>query len=104
MEGVTNALRHARATEVALTLAHDGARLTLQVDDDGSTPFRSDSLGRGLSLARRRAEHLGGTLAVGPAGERGTRFRVVLPLGAPALTGQAERPAESPRSGAPDWT
>jgi signal transduction histidine kinase len=79
-EGITNALRHARAGQIRVDVHIDtGGRVVVDVRDDGAggpiTP------GVGLSSLRRRAEELGGTLlvAAGTEGNGGTRLRVELP-------------------------
>jgi signal transduction histidine kinase len=83
-EGITNALRHARAGEVCVDVhTEPGGRVVIDVRDDGAGgPIAP---GVGLSSLRRRAEELGGTLlvAAGAAGT-GTRLRVELPAGAAA--------------------
>ncbi len=70
-EGLINARKHARATNVAVRVWSDSTRATLEVADDGigvdgsdgiglaTTRERLDALGGGLSVRRRRG---GGTL------------------------------------------
>ena len=82
-EGVTNALRHACANRVSVTVrSTPGARVLVDVHDDGAggpiTP------GVGLSSLRRRAEELGGTLHVAASHGSGTRLRLELPTGSTA--------------------
>ncbi|WP_426513996.1 sensor histidine kinase [Dactylosporangium sp. McL0621] len=76
-EGLTNALRHARAARVAVAVrATPGGPVLVEVHDDGAGgPINP---GVGLSSLRRRAEELGGTLDVA-AGPDGTRLRLELP-------------------------
>jgi signal transduction histidine kinase len=76
-EGVTNALRHARAERVTVTVhGAPGSGVLVEVGDDGvGGPI---VWGVGLSSLRRRAEGLGGILDVA-AGEPGTRLRMSLP-------------------------
>jgi signal transduction histidine kinase len=79
-EGVTNALRHARAGRVTVDVRTTAAgRVLVDVSDDGSggpiTP------GVGLSSLRRRAEELGGTLLVAARCGAGTSLRLDLPVG-----------------------
>jgi signal transduction histidine kinase len=77
-EGVTNALRHARAEQVWVnvrTMA-DG-RVHVDVRDDGICgPI---AYGVGLSSLRRRAQELGGTLHVAAEPESGARLHMDLP-------------------------
>jgi signal transduction histidine kinase len=78
-EGVTNALRHARASRVTVAVrgTPDG-RVVVDVGDDGvGGPI---AWGVGLSSLRRRAQELGGILDVA-ARETGTRLRMELPGG-----------------------
>ncbi len=77
-EGVTNALRHARAEQVSVDVrAMPGGRILVDVSDDGiGGPI---AWGVGLSSLRRRAHELGGTLHVAADHETGTRLRLELP-------------------------
>jgi signal transduction histidine kinase len=76
-EGVTNALRHARAERVTVTVhGISGGGILAEVCDDGAGgPI---VWGVGLSSLRRRAEELGGILDV-TADRAGTRLRLELP-------------------------
>jgi signal transduction histidine kinase len=76
-EGVTNALRHARATRVTVSVrAVPDGQVAVDVGDDGvGGPI---VWGVGLSSLRRRAHELGGVLTVA-ADETGTRLHLDLP-------------------------
>ncbi len=76
-EGVTNALRHAQARRVTVTVRRTaGGRVAVDVGDDGiGGPI---VWGVGLSSLRRRAAELGGVLDVAAHGT-GTRLTVDLP-------------------------
>jgi signal transduction histidine kinase len=76
-EGVTNALRHARAERVTVTVhGTPGSGVAVEVVDDGAGgPI---VWGVGLSSLQRRAEKLGGSLDVA-VDETGTRLRMNLP-------------------------
>lgn len=76
-EGVTNAVRHADAEQVTVTLRRDGERLHLDIIDDGraTTPICA---GYGLTGMRERVEEQGGELHV-ERGTGGTTVRVLLP-------------------------
>jgi signal transduction histidine kinase len=78
-EGVTNALRHARAQRVCVHVrTTSGGRVLVEVSDDGvGGPIAP---GVGLSSLRRRAEELGGTLRIAVGGEPGTRLHLELPI------------------------
>jgi signal transduction histidine kinase len=88
-EALHNALRHADAAAVRLTLARTARRVTLDVKDDGHG-FASEAPSGGVGLAsmRERAASVGGTLTV-KSGPRGTRVRVAVPV----------QPGSSPAAG-----
>lgn len=78
-EGITNALRHARAGLVTVDVRTVGGTVHVQVTDDGvGGPINP---GVGLSSLRRRAEELGGRLQVAAGGGTGTRLQLELPAG-----------------------
>lgn len=86
-ELLTNAARHAGATQVRVSLATIGDRVTLTVEDDGrgfSPPDAATSNAWGLKGIRERAELLGGSVNVHSRPGAGTTVRVVLPRGAGA--------------------
>ena len=78
-EGITNALRHGRASHVAVRLGMTVAgHVAIDVRDDGvGGPLAP---GVGLTSLRQRAEQLGGSLSVGPDDGGGVRLHVVLPM------------------------
>jgi signal transduction histidine kinase len=84
-EAVTNALRHARASLVSVSLGPDGpdGGLVLRVADDGrgfdpgARAMRARRLG--LTSMHERATSLGGTLTVDSAPGRGTTVELRLP-------------------------
>ncbi len=81
-EGLTNAVRHGGASRVAVRVATSGEQVVVDVCDDGvGGPIAP---GVGLSSLRQRAEHLGGSLAVGPDDGGGVRLHVELPAREPA--------------------
>jgi len=76
-EALTNARRHARASEVRIAVHFDPAWARLEVADDGrGTGGRRE--GHGLSGMRERAVLAGGDLEVSSTG-RGTTVTVVVP-------------------------
>lgn len=84
-ESVTNALRHARADALRITVTTQGQELRLDVVDDGvGAPADAVRRAGGLGLAgmSERAELLGGTLTAGPvaAPGRGWQVSARLPL------------------------
>jgi PAS domain S-box-containing protein len=82
-EALTNALRHAHAPEIRVTLTCARGSLELSVEDDGEG-FEVDSPvpGNGLGLRgmQERAEALGGKLTITSAPGQGTQARVVIPV------------------------
>jgi PAS domain S-box-containing protein len=81
-EALGNALRHADARTIELSLRGDGGRLVLEVRDDGRgfdrSVRRTDSLG--LASMEERALALGGRLEIESSPGRGTRVRLECPL------------------------
>jgi two-component system sensor histidine kinase UhpB len=64
-EGLTNALRHSRASEISLRLArHDGGGATLEVSDDGGGLDPALEEGPGLRGMRERALSIGAELSI----------------------------------------
>jgi len=79
-EGVTNALRHASATAISVTVARNESCVSVDVVDDGAGG--SVVPGIGLSSLAARAEAGGGRLVVRPAKPSGTRLHLELPVDA----------------------
>jgi signal transduction histidine kinase len=79
-EALTNASRHADASEVVLTLRREGDRVLVSVEDDGRGVAADSVPGVGLASMASRAEEVGGSLGVvtGPRG-RGTVVQADLP-------------------------
>jgi PAS domain S-box-containing protein len=80
-EAVANALRHARATKVEITLESDEAATVLEIGDDGSglPPQEERGPGKGLQIMRYRAALIGGKLTIGANPSGGTRVTCRLP-------------------------
>ena len=86
-EALTNVLKHAKATQMTVTLAFDESQVRLAVRDDGigfdpELPIRRDrdSGGFGLINMRERARLLGGELTVQSEPGKGTLVEVALSL------------------------
>lgn len=79
-EALNNALKHAEATEIVVTLAAGDDVIELLVADNGSgfDPREVRSGGMGLSTMRERAQRFGGELSVTSAPGQGTTVRVRL--------------------------
>ncbi|MEW9556392.1 sensor histidine kinase [Nonomuraea sp. NPDC050783] len=78
-EALTNAVRHADATEVTVHLRQDGRGLRVEVLDNGSPAVASQAEGRGIRGMRERVRLLGGALSAGPVETGGWRVRADLP-------------------------
>jgi signal transduction histidine kinase len=79
-EAVANALRHAGATTVSITLASDDQSLRLEVQDDGrGFGAGEEEDGIGLRSMRYRAGLVGGSLAIQSGEGAGTRVICRLP-------------------------
>jgi signal transduction histidine kinase len=79
-EGLTNAVRHANARNIWLSLSREEETLRLEVRDDG-TSRGSYVVGRGLRGVQERMDLLGGRVETDIAPEGGFRLRVFLPTG-----------------------
>jgi len=80
-EGLTNALKHARATRADVTLHYEPDELEIEVRDDGQGTATTDGLGHGLVGVRERVKIYGGEMSAGAAPEGGFVLRTRLPLG-----------------------
>ncbi len=81
-EAVFNATRHGRATHVVVRLVYDDPWVRLEVRDDGLgfDASRADrERGFGLQSMRRRAERVGGRLAMTSEPGHGTEVSVAIP-------------------------
>ncbi len=88
-ELVHNVAKHARAQSIRLGARRDGARIYLDVEDDGVGFVVSDDNtrgaagGYGLLNVRERVEHLGGAVVIASQPGRGTRVVVSAPIDEP---------------------
>ncbi len=81
-EALTNALKHARASEAIVDVGYTDHTLALSVSDDGSGGSPHLNGGHGLVGMRERVALYGGTLQVDPRSDRGGfRVRATLPVG-----------------------
>lgn len=78
-EAVSNALRYAGASRVAVSVERAKGELRLVVEDNGRGLAGEAARGNGLENMRARAETLGGTLEIGGA-RPGVRVSVGIPL------------------------
>jgi signal transduction histidine kinase len=81
-EAVTNAIKHAKAKSVSISLANGSGAIILTVHNDG-LPFpnlKGSSPGMGLRIMNYRASLIGASLEIKGDGPRGTRLICSLPL------------------------
>jgi signal transduction histidine kinase len=78
-EALTNALKHAHATHLGVSVAEEAGEVVIEVRDDGSG-FRPEAATRGYGLTgmRERVQLAGGRLEI-DTGEHGTRVRAAVP-------------------------
>lgn len=81
LEALTNAIRHAQAKRVTVSIAAANSHIAVFIVDDGRgfDPATLTRVGRGLASMRRRATDAGGNLRVESAPGRGTRITLTLP-------------------------
>jgi signal transduction histidine kinase len=79
-EGLTNALKHARATQADVTIRYRANRVELEVRDDGPGGATSDGLGHGLVGIGERVKIYGGEMTAGPAPDGGFVLSARLPV------------------------
>ncbi len=82
-EGLTNALKHARAERAHVLVRYGGGDIEITVSDDGQGAGSGDGGGHGLVGMRERVAVYRGELEAGPRPEGGYRLRARLPV-APA--------------------
>jgi signal transduction histidine kinase len=83
-EGLTNALKHSRASVADVTVRYRADELQLEVRDDGRGSVTSDGLGHGLVGIRERVKIYGGEMTAGTATEGGFVLSTRLPIGSDA--------------------
>jgi signal transduction histidine kinase len=79
-EGLTNALKHARARHADVTLRYAADELQIEVRDDGVGSSSNDGLGHGLVGVRERVKIYGGEMSAGTANDGGFVLSTRLPL------------------------
>ena len=81
-EGLTNALKHARASDADVTVRYRLDELEIEVRDNGKGSATSDGLGHGLVGVRERVKIYGGEMSAGKANGGGFVLSTRLPVGA----------------------
>ena len=79
-EGLTNAIKHARAGHAEVLVRYGDGHVELSVSDDGPGGGDGDSGGHGLVGMRERVSVYGGEIEAGPLPGRGYRLRARLPV------------------------
>lgn len=82
-EGLGNAVKHAAARHVRVTVGRDGSNVTLIIADDGRGFDLVEARGRsglGLISLDERVRLAGGRLTIATNHQRGTELRIVVPL------------------------
>jgi signal transduction histidine kinase len=82
-EGLRNVAKHARASEVKITIARSTDRVLLELADDGvgvNGHAKNHESGLGLSSMRERVELLSGVFRIAPQEPRGTVVTAVVPI------------------------
>jgi signal transduction histidine kinase len=81
-EGLTNALKHARASRASVHIGYAADELRIQVSDDGAgaAAATGDGLGHGLVGVRERVKLFGGEMTADASNGGGFRLTTSLPL------------------------
>ena len=79
-EGLTNALKHAHASNAFVTFHYAPDELQIEVRDDGEGRSTNDGLGHGLVGIRERVKIYGGEMTAGAAPEGGFVLGARLPI------------------------
>ena len=79
-EGLTNSLKHAKASRADVTVRYGAEDLQLELHDDGVGAPSSDGLGHGLVGIQERVKIYGGEMSAGPGQGGGFVLTARLPL------------------------
>jgi signal transduction histidine kinase len=79
-EGLTNAIKHARAQRAEVLVRYAAGQVEVTVSDDGQGGGDGDGSGHGLVGIRERVSVYGGRLEAGVRPEGGFRLRATLPV------------------------
>jgi signal transduction histidine kinase len=80
-EGLTNALRHAHASDADVIVRYRPDELEIEVRDNGQGSATSDGLGHGLVGVRERVKIYGGEMSAGTSADGGFVLSTRLPIG-----------------------
>jgi len=79
-EGLTNALRHAKATHAEVVVRYHPHEIQIDIEDDGRGTGAGDGLGQGLVGVRERVKLYGGEMSAGTIDGRGFVLSTRLPV------------------------
>jgi signal transduction histidine kinase len=79
-EGLNNAVKHASATSVSLTVRRNGGVVQIRLSDDGRGFEPNQRDGFGLTGIKERVQLLGGRMNINSALGQGTCLRVEIPV------------------------
>jgi two-component system sensor histidine kinase UhpB len=79
-ESLTNALRHANASQIAIALDETEHGVQVTVRDDGCGIASNAPPGRGLRGMQERVQALGGSFAIAAAPAGGTSIQIAIPV------------------------
>ena len=79
-EGLTNALKHAQASDADVTFRYGPDELEIEIRDNGQGSSTTDGLGHGLVGVRERVKIYGGEMSAGSANGGGFVLSTRLPL------------------------
>ena len=79
-EGLTNALKHADASDADVTVRYRQDEVEIEVRDNGAGVAKTDGLGHGLVGVRERVKIYGGEMSAGTAPEGGFVLSTRLPV------------------------
>jgi NarL family two-component system sensor histidine kinase LiaS len=83
-EGIINAIRHSRASELKLSLIQDGPVCRATITDNGTGFEIAATEGGshyGLRIMKERIEKVGGSLVIATAPGHGTQISIEVPIG-----------------------
>ncbi|MGL2966315.1 ATP-binding protein [Flavobacterium sp. XGLA_31] len=81
-EILTNAIKHAQATEITihLTRHHDSLNIIIEDNGKGFLPNENKNEGMGLPNIEKKVEHMGGSFTIDSTKDKGTSVIIDIPL------------------------
>src|SRR6185437_16796660 len=78
-EALHNASKHSHATQVRVTVRHEGAKVFVTIQDDGSGFANTREKGLGILGMEERVRSLKGTMSIDSAPGKGATLKIELP-------------------------